>query len=284
MSFNDSRQFIIIPFRALENPELDGKHYKALCVLGGHTNKHGICKIRQSKVAEIMDVSRKTVNEYLGVLAEQNLIEKRPTKRADGGNGAMEYRMIYDTPPVPPERYTPCNPQGVTPPVTTAVTAITTLTEYSNEVKDIPKGISKKTVVRLVKEAWNSMAEQHGLSTVKTNLLTPSRDRVIAERLKDCGGDELLIFEAIANVARNPFWIGKGDKIWKADFDWVFKASKFSTVLEYQPTPESKTNDSKANKSSYLDALKDIHAEDTDAQWQGGSDEQQRPSAGYIGG
>lgn len=95
------------------------------------------------------------------------------------------------------------------------------------------KGGKKTNVHNRVFEAWNSMAGEHGLSIVKTNVLNPNRSKAILSRLKDCGGDEQVLYSAISNVPNNPHWLGQNNRGWKANFDWVFKSTNFSKVLEH---------------------------------------------------
>jgi len=240
-----SRQFIIIPFRAIEDRALEAKHIQTLCALGGHTDKMGICKVRQTTIANLLGISRKSVNEYLGHLSECGYVEKTATKRKDGGNGAIQYRVIIDAPPVTPSGYTPCNAQGLHPLSPPSVTAITSNDVILTEEKDISKDIYKKTdLPSRVFNAWNAMAINHNLTKVKTNILNANRSKEILKRLADCKQDESLLFDAIENVPNNPHWLGHNDRNWKASFDFIFKQDNFSRALEcetYTP-PKGGTN------------------------------------------
>ena len=74
-----------------------------------------------------------------------------------------------------------------------------------------------------------------GLPIVRTNVLNRRRTDAVIKRLSDCQGDVSIIEAAISNVSKNPHWMGRNERGWQADFDWVLNPSNFSKVLEYIP-------------------------------------------------
>ena len=122
----------------------------------------------------------------------------------------------------------------------------------------LPIKQAKKTdLPKRIYETWNIMAEAHGLQTVRLNMPSPERDKAILRRLAECEGQEILLFEVIRNVTHNPFWIGRGAKVWYIYFDWIFKSkSNFRKVLEFQkPEPENaKPNNYKSKGQQYSES------------------------------
>lgn len=62
------------------------------------------------------------------------------------------------------------------------------------------------------------------------DVLNETRRKVVRARMKEFGR------EAIARVFRlvlqSPFLLGDNDRSWKANFDWIFKASNFIKIME----------------------------------------------------
>lgn len=78
-------------------------------------------------------------------------------------------------------------------------------------------------------DIWNEAADEIGLPTVQK--LTPERRTKLRKRLDDCGGLEGWR-AAIGKVRDSPFLRGGGNSGWRADFDFLLKASKFTKLME----------------------------------------------------
>lgn len=100
-------------------------------------------------------------------------------------------------------------------------------------------------------EAWNLLAEQHGLARVVK--LTESRKRKLRARLKDAGGIEGWRL-ALAKIPRSEFLLGKNDRGWKAGFDFVLQESSFTKLMEetYTGGPRDTEEEAKARVDAML--------------------------------
>lgn len=81
----------------------------------------------------------------------------------------------------------------------------------------------------LVANSWNLMAEDHGLPQVKR--ITPGRRQKIKDRAKDAGGLIKLV-EVIEQIPSQPFLLGKNQRGWKADLDWILEPRNFVKLEE----------------------------------------------------
>lgn len=102
-----------------------------------------------------------------------------------------------------------------------------------NSKKDIirsPNGDpSVSDELETVKSAWNEMARPNGLTTIRD--LTDARKSKLRQRIRDAGGLEPFL-DAIRTIPQSSFLIGEDGRGWKADFDFVLQASKFTKLIE----------------------------------------------------
>lgn len=80
-----------------------------------------------------------------------------------------------------------------------------------------------------VKSAWNEMARPNGLTTIRD--ITDARKSKLRQRIRDAGGLEPFL-DAIRTIPQSSFLIGDDGRGWKADFDFVLQASKFTKLIE----------------------------------------------------
>ena len=80
-----------------------------------------------------------------------------------------------------------------------------------------------------VVEAWNEMAARTGLPSVRK--LTPKRMVSLRRRITENSIEDFT--EAIDAIERSPFLRGeRGDREWKANFDFLLSPEKFNRILE----------------------------------------------------
>ncbi len=89
-----------------------------------------------------------------------------------------------------------------------------------------------------VKEDWNTLAIETGLRTIIK--LNDKRVKGVKNRLRDDDFDMNEIFEKIIET---PFLLGKNDKGWQVDFDFVF-LSDHNWVKIIEGKYDSRTNKS----------------------------------------
>ena len=104
-----------------------------------------------------------------------------------------------------------------------------TETETQTET-DSPNGavLVSQEVYDQVVEAWNDLAEKHGLSKVQH--LNSKRKNQITARLKQCGGLEGWK-TACRKISESPFLLGETSP-WKANFDFAIRESNFIKLME----------------------------------------------------
>lgn len=89
-------RFSILPGRAASDERMTLSVLRVLSALGRHTNTEGWCFINQGRLATELHVSRQAVNTAIKKLVEWGYLEKRATRRKDGGNGVCDYRVKLD--------------------------------------------------------------------------------------------------------------------------------------------------------------------------------------------
>jgi hypothetical protein len=86
-----------------------------------------------------------------------------------------------------------------------------------------------KASSRRVVDAWDLMAEKHGLAKVR--VLDASRRQMLRLRLNEHG--EALLLEAIELVGKSPFLRGEGrDNKWRPNFDFILQPKSLRSLLE----------------------------------------------------
>lgn len=91
---------------------------------------------------------------------------------------------------------------------------------------DDPDTVSENDVL----EAWNDLAKDCGLPTVKK--LNATRKRQLKARLKENTLDEWK--QAFAAIERSPFLKGENKTGWRASFDFLLQPSSFTKLIEGQ--------------------------------------------------
>lgn len=79
-------------------------------------------------------------------------------------------------------------------------------------------------------ELYNLVAQDCGLPRAKGEKPTPERARKIRARLKDHGFDGWK--QALTNLSQSEFLLGKNDKGWRADLDFVLQPKSFNRLIE----------------------------------------------------
>ncbi len=83
--------------------------------------------------------------------------------------------------------------------------------------------------VAMAVRLWNDFAERIGHPRVQ--LLSKARRKSLAKRLAECGGIEGWRV-ALSKVEASAFLLGKNDRGWRADFDFMLQAKSFTRLME----------------------------------------------------
>jgi hypothetical protein len=100
-------------------------------------------------------------------------------------------------------------------------------------------------------ELYNAMAERVGLPQART--LTPQRRKNLIARMREHGGLEAWK-TALGNVEKSAFLQGRNDRGWRADFDFLLQAARFTKVVEGTygngAHADAETSDSRASDAA----------------------------------
>lgn len=84
--------------------------------------------------------------------------------------------------------------------------------------------------------------------------MTDTRKKAVKARVAQYGKDAVM--QVFSNVLDSPFLLGDNDRNWTADFDWIFKPSNFTKILEKRYN--GKRTDNNATRRESVGRLKDL--------------------------
>ena len=228
----------------------------------------------RESIAKKANVTPRTVQRVCAELVEDGLITEAGRVPCRGGY-TINYTVNLDalkTPKTEANPRQPVTPDTVSPLTATPVTpdGVSPEPSYNHPNTIYPNAGARKTdLPRRIFEAWNVQADRFGLAKVRLELKSPEREKDVLRRLAECGGDETLLFAAIINMTQNPFWVGRAEKIWRADFDWLFKSrTNLRKALEFTPAPQTTEISNDRPKPRYqntADKLADADAQRREA-------------------
>jgi hypothetical protein len=88
--------------------------------------------------------------------------------------------------------------------------------------------LNDETAPLLIVQAWNTMAK--GCKLSQAVRLTEERSKRLKARIEEHGAEAIL--GGIKVIPDSPFLIGKGDRGWKANFDWLLKPEACAKLVE----------------------------------------------------
>lgn len=77
-------------------------------------------------------------------------------------------------------------------------------------------------------DAWNAMAEDNDLPVART--MNDKRNTHLGKRISEHGSESIVA--AIQRIPESDFLMGKGDRGWKANFDWLLQPSSMTKLIE----------------------------------------------------
>lgn len=78
--------------------------------------------------------------------------------------------------------------------------------------------------------------------------MTETRRKAVKARIAQYNKD--AVFLVLQKVAASPFLLGCNDRNWKCDFDWIFKSSNFTKILEGNYDEKRNSNTASGRKES----------------------------------
>lgn len=90
------------------------------------------------------------------------------------------------------------------------------------------------------------------LASVRTDNIPKARQQATNARVKDYGYETVL--EVFKKVRQSNFLCGENDKGWRADYDWIVKASNFQRILEGRYDTRSPARTKTENNRLHFDS------------------------------
>ena len=81
-----------------------------------------------------------------------------------------------------------------------------------------------------LREFFNRTMNEAGARIPRVKAVTDRRLTAVMARAREYGDE--AVYEVITRAARSPFLNGGGNKVFVADFDWIFRPNNFPKVLE----------------------------------------------------
>ena len=131
----------------------------------------------------------------------------------------------------------------------------------SKKKETSPKGESKKDELSLFPEEkidWIRLMDFFN-STFKGKLpavksIDAKRKKAIKARIVQY--NKQAIFDVFRSVLDSPFLLGQNDRNWRCDFDWIFKPTNFTKILE--GNYNGKRTDTASTRRESVSRLKDL--------------------------
>jgi DNA-binding transcriptional ArsR family regulator len=231
----------IIPSRAVADASLTATQLRVLCAIGSYTGKEQSAYPKQSTIAELLGISRETVNRAIKVLKKAGYVEvEAQFKNAGGGQSASLYYVRLDPCDDTITGGVTCDSSvtgGVIPTVTGGVTpAITPRTIQLNDTSSDEEVVTPKPVdqISLAYDSFKATAERLKAQSGAVvwpipRKLSPKRRGALKARIDEYGSDAWG--EVLRNAANSDFLCGRSTN-WAADFDFLISPSGFLKTLE----------------------------------------------------
>ena len=114
--------------------------------------------------------------------------------------------------------------------------------ENKNKNKNIFNNLSNDKLFVPLIQKWNELPDT--ISKISTLKKDTQRYKMLSQRINEYGADKVL--EAIEQIKRSSFLLGKNDRGWTITFEWFVKPNNFIKVLE------GNYIDKKINKDNFV--------------------------------
>ena len=238
------------------------------------TSKEGYCYAKNSYFAELYDVHKNTVGNWIN-----NLVKRGYLKSViiyEKGTKNIQERRLYITTPTNEKTDTSINKkidtcqsknlEGINKKIDTPInekiednnTSINnTSLLLNNNNNNIHVKNEFSRVCEEIKNKWIKIAYEFDLSG-KQLKITNNRKRAINNLLKEYSAEEVL--QAMEKVHTSSFLQGNNKTGWQISFDWFTNKSNFLKVLEGNYDDKENISNSKKEKksSNYQEQEKDF--------------------------
>lgn len=237
----------ILPANVRYDKELKPMEKILFTEISSLTSKEGYCYAKNSYFADLYDVHKNTVGNWIN-----NLVKRGYLKSViiyEKGTKNIQERRLYITTPTSEKVDTPVNEkndtyqrkdlEGINEKIDTPInekiednnTSInnTSLLLNNNNNNNIYVKNEFSRACEEIKSKWIKIAHEYKLSGTQLKI-TEKRKRVINNLLKEYSAEEVL--QAMEKVHTSSFLQGNNKTGWQISFDWFINKSNFLKVLE----------------------------------------------------
>jgi DNA-binding transcriptional ArsR family regulator len=205
-----------------------------------HNETTGACFPSIGRLAELCEMSRRSVENHLADMEAAGLIKRQPRHRETGGKASNGYILLFAESDAQNLRIGSAkSAHGVC-----AKSAHVITLEDTNLGKE-PLSIDVVSVF----SAYNEVAQRVGWPLISKQ--SKARENAARQRMKDCGGFDNWK-AAIERAAASDFLSGKATGTTPATFDWLTKAANFTKLMEgnYDNRANNTAGNSNANTAA----------------------------------
>ena len=253
----------ILPANVRYDKELKPMEKILFTEISSLTSKEGYCYAKNSYFAELYDVHKNTVGNWIN-----NLVKRGYLKSViiyEKGTKNIQERRLYITTPTNEKTDTSINKkidtcqsknlEGINEKIDTPInekiednnTSInnTSLLLNNNNNNNIYVKNEFSRVCEEIKNNWIKIAHEYKLSGTQLKI-TEKRKRVINNLLKEYSVEEVL--QAMEKIRTSNFLQGNNKTGWQIAFDWFINKSNFLKVLEGNYDDKANSNNSEKEK------------------------------------
>ena len=263
----------ILPANVRYDKELKPMEKILFTEISSLTSKEGYCYAKNSYFAELYDVHKNTVGNWIN-----NLVKKGYLKSViiyEKGTKNIQERRLYITTPTNEKTDTSINKkidtcqsknlEGINEKIDTPInekiednnTSINNTSLLLNNNNNIHVKNEFSQACEDIKNKWVKIAYEFDLSG-KQLKITNNRKRAINNLLKEYSLEEML--RAMGKIRTSNFLQGNNKTGWQISFDWFTNKSNFLKVLEGNYDDKENISNSKKEKksSNYQEQEKDF--------------------------
>lgn len=194
-----------------------------------HNETTGQCFPSIARLADLCEMSRRSVEQHLSDLEASGLIERQARHRPEGGKTSNSYILHLRESDaqnlrIPPAKSAHGGCAKSAHDITLEDTNLGIEQEEEAKASLSPGGDLADAVT-----AYNIAAKESGWPQVQ--VLSKQRRSALAARLRECGG--LAGWQAaLAKAQASPHLCGENDRGWTCSFDFLAKQSSFAKLME----------------------------------------------------
>ena len=253
----------ILPANVRYDKELKPMEKILFTEISSLTSKEGYCYAKNSYFADLYDVHKNTVGNWIN-----NLVKRGYLKSViiyEKGTKNIQERRLYITTPTSEKVDTPVNKkndtyqrkdlEGINEKIDTPInekiednnTSINNTSLLLNNNNNIYVKNEFSRVCEEIKNKWIKIAHEYKLSGTQLKM-TEKRKRVINNLLKEYSLEEVI--QSMEKIQTSSFLQGNNKTGWQIAFDWFINKSNFLKVLEGNYDDKANSNNSEKEKKS----------------------------------